>query len=137
MLSSGDDSIYFMQREKTWRWSSGFKKTLLLNRWKDSWTDMLPSTDRYLLRKSETRRQNQFHADMARGSEDRRSRSQELLNPDFPETSEEWNANNLTTLMFIVASDLSENLKRSTDELSFYSTDGCHYLHIQQGKSSN
>ena len=98
---------------------------------------MLPTTNIYLLPKSETRRQNQFHADMARGSEERRRRSQELLNPDFHETSEEWNANNLTTLMFIVASDLSENPKRSTYEWSFYSTDECHYLHIEKGKSSN
>ena len=61
---------------------------------------------------------------MARESEERRSRSQELLSPDFPETSEEWNAaqvaaherlfpfsDNLATLMFTVASDLSEILR--------------------------
>ena len=90
------------------------KISLLLKRLKDSWMDMLPTTDRYHLHTRETRRQNQFHADMARGSKEKRSRSQELLSPDLLETSEEWNAtqvaaderlfpfsDNLTTLMFI------------------------------------
>ena len=58
---------------------------------------------------------------MARENGERRSRSQELLNLDEPEAREEWNAtqvaaherlfpfsDNLTTLMFIVASDLGE-----------------------------
>ena len=38
---------------------------------------------------SEIRRQNQYHADVARENEARRSRSQELLTPDLPETGEE------------------------------------------------
>ena len=74
-----------------------------------------------VLHMSETRRQNQFRADVTRQDEERRSRSQELLNPDLPETGEAWNATqvavherllpfgeNLTTSMFAVASDLSE-----------------------------
>ena len=73
------------------------------------------------VRRSEERRQNQYHADVARQNDERKSRSQELLNPDAPDTREEWNAAQvathegrfpssdiLTTLMFIVASDLSE-----------------------------
>ena len=67
------------------------------------------------------KRQNEYHADVARENEERRRRSQELLNPDLPETRERWNgtqtasheglfpcSDNLTTLMFVVASDLSE-----------------------------
>ena len=68
------------------------KMSLLLKRLKDSWMDMLPTTDRYLLHRSEPQRQNQSHADMARGGEERRSRSQERLSPDLPETRESWNA---------------------------------------------
>ena len=58
---------------------------------------------------------------MARENEESRSRSQELLNPDEPETREEWNAtqvaaherlfpfsDSVTTLMFTGASDFSE-----------------------------
>ena len=81
---------------------------------------------------SEIRRQNQTHADVARENEERRCRSPELLNPDLPETGEEWNAtqvaaherlfpssDNLTTLMFTVACDLSEaQRERLTSSLS-------------------
>ena len=108
------------------------KMSLLLKRLKDSWMDMLQMTDRYLLQRRETRRQNQFHADMARGSEEKFTRSQELLSPDLLETSEEWNAtqvaaherlfpfsDNLTTLMFTGANDLGENQReRLTSSLS-------------------
>ena len=86
---------------------------------------------------------------MARRGEERRSRSQELLSPDLPETRERWNAtqlaaherlfpfsDNLTTLMFIVASDLGENPERTTYEFSFYSRDGLYDLHIQKCKGS-
>ena len=92
------------------------KFSLLLKRWKDAWMDMLPTSSM-----SETRRQNQYHADVARENEERRSRSHELLHQDLPETREEWNAtqvaaherlfpfsDNLRTLVFIVPSDLSE-----------------------------
>ena len=91
------------------------KCSLLFKRLKDSWMDMLPTNSM-----SETQRQNQYHADGARENEERRSRSQELLNPVEPETREECNAtqvaaheslfpfgDNLTT-MFLVASDLGE-----------------------------
>ena len=68
----------------------------------------------------------------ARENEDRRSRNQELLDPEAPESKEGWNAtlmanhdalfpfiDNLTTLMFIVASDLSEaQSERLTSYLS-------------------
>ena len=70
---------------------------------------------------SETTRQSQYLAAVTRQSDERKSRSQELLNPHAPGTREEWNAaqvaihkrrfpfsDNLTTLMFIVANALSE-----------------------------
>ena len=103
--------------------------------------DMLPTADRDLLHRSEPQRQNQSSADMARGGGERRSRSQELLSTDLLETRERWNAtqvaaherlfpfsDNLTTLMFIVASDLGENPERKTYEFSFYSRDGFYDL---------
>ena len=52
--------------------------SLLIKLLKDSRMDT-STTNMYLLGKSETRRQNQFHADMARGSEERRHKSQELV----------------------------------------------------------
>ena len=94
--------------------------------------DMLPTNNM-----SETRRQNQSHADVARENEERRSRSQELSNLDAPETSEEWNApqeaaherllpfsDNLTTLMCIVGSDLCEpQRERLTSSFSLQGAD--------------
>ena len=111
--------------------------SLLLKRLKDSWMDMLLTTDRYVLQRSESRRQNQSHADMACGSEERRSRSQEPLSPDLPETRERRNAtqlaaherlfpvtDNLTTLMFTGGSDLCENQReRFPSSLSFQGMD--------------
>ena len=89
---------------------------------------------------SETGRQNQFHADTVRKNEERRSRSQELLNTGLRETSEVWNAaqvaaheklfpfsDNLTTLMFIVASDPSETQKQLTNFLSIQGMDVTNY----------
>ena len=74
---------YFVQGVEAWRWSSGLNNNSLL---------LLPTTNICLLRKSEARRQNQSQPDMARGSEEGHSRSQELPSPDYPETSEQWNA---------------------------------------------
>ena len=53
---------------------------------------MFPTNNLFLLRKVKPEDKISFHADMARGSEERPSRSQEPLSPDFPETSEVWNA---------------------------------------------
>ena len=57
------------------------KFSVLLKRLKDAWMDMLPTSSM-----SETRRQNQYHADVAGEDGERRSRSQELLSLDLPET---------------------------------------------------
>ena len=94
------------------KWIS--KLSLLLKRLKDAWMDMQPTSFM-----GETRRQSQYHADVGRENEERR-RSQELLNPDLHEARERWNGtqmashealfpffDNLTTLMFVVANDLS------------------------------
>ena len=77
--------------------------------------DMLPMSAL-----SEEQRQNQYLAHVAQENAERQTRSETALDPNAPATRE-WNAaqvsnhesllsfsDNLTTLMFIVASDLSE-----------------------------
>ena len=89
---------------------------LLLKHLRDAWMDMLPMSAM-----SETQRRNQYLAHVARENEDRQRRNANILDPDAPETRDRWNATqvsiqeqlfpfreNLTSLMFIVASDLSE-----------------------------
>ena len=75
---------------------------------------------------------SQYRADVAQDNGEIQSRSQDLLNPDSKKNREEWNAaqvaaherlfpfsDNLTTLMFNVASDLSEaQRERLTSSLS-------------------
>ena len=78
--------------------------------------DMLP-----LSNMSEKRRQNQYLADVTRENAERQRRSAEDLDPKAQETRDRWCAtqvsnheglfpfsDNLTTLMFVVASDLGE-----------------------------
>ena len=90
--------------------------SLLLKRLKDSWMDMLPMSAL-----SVEQRQNQYLADVAQENAERQTRSETALDPNAPATRERWNAaqvsnhksllpfsDNLTTLMFTVASDLSE-----------------------------
>ena len=129
-VSSGDVPIYFEHGEKTWRWSGRFL----------GWTCYQRLTDTSLQR-SETRRQNPSHADLVRGSGERQCRGQELLFPDLPETTEKWNAtevaangklfpftDDLTTFVFIVASDLGETQReRLTRILSFQVMDVATY----------
>ena len=96
------------------KWISKF--SLLLKCSKDSWMDMLPMSAL-----SEEQRHNQYLADVAQENADRQLRSVELLDPNAQATRDRWNAtqvsnherlfpfsDNLTTLVFIVASDLSE-----------------------------
>ena len=105
------------------------KFSLLLKRLKDSWMDMLP-----MCTLSEEQRQNQHFAEVAQENADRQRRSAEILDLNAQETRDRWNAtqvsnherhfpfsDNLTTLMFIVASDLSEaqrERERLTSSLS-------------------
>ena len=78
--------------------------------------DMLP-----LSTMSAKARRSQYLADVAQENEDRRSRNADVLNLDAQETQDNWCttqvsnheslfpfSDNLTTLMLIVVSDLSE-----------------------------
>ena len=91
--------------------------------------DMLPMSTL-----SEEQRQNQYLVDVAQENADRQTGSMEPLDPNSQATRDRWNAtqvsnherlfpfsDNLTTLMFIVASDLSEaqrERERLTSSLS-------------------
>ena len=107
------------------KWIGNF--SLLLKRLRDAWMDMLP-----LSTMSEERRQNQYLADVTQQNVERQRRSAEVLDPNAPETRDKWYAtqvsnheklfpfsDNLTTLMFIVVSDLCEaQRERLTSSLS-------------------
>ena len=95
--------------------------TLLLKRLKDSRMDMQPMSTL-----SEEQKQNQYPADVGQENADRQTRSVELLEPNAQATRDRWNAthvsnherlfpfsDNLTTLMFIVASDVRERFTSS------------------------
>ena len=114
------------------KWISKFP--LLLKRLKDSWMDMLS-----ISALSEEQRHNQYLADVAQDNADRQPRSVELLDPNAQATRDRWNAtqvsnherlfpfsDNLTTLVFIVASDLSEAQRaRENHKFSFSSGNEC------------
>ena len=82
---------------------------------------------------SEERRQNQYHADVTQENVERQRRSADVLDPNAPETRDKWYATQVsnhgklfpfsgsfTTLMFVVASDLSEaQRERFTSSLLF------------------
>ena len=124
-------------------WTGKF--SLLFKRLKDSSMDMLPMSTL-----SEEQRQNQYLADVAQKNADRQTRSVELLDPNSQATRDRWNAtqvsnherlfpfsDNLTTLMFIVASDLSEaQRERETHKFPFSSGNECHRLHFRICKNS-
>ena len=95
------------------KWIGTF--SLQLKRVKDFWMDVLPMS---VL--SEEQRQNQYLA-VAQENAERLTRGETALDPNTPENPERWNiaqvknherllslSDNLTTLMFIVASDPSE-----------------------------
>ena len=96
------------------KWMGKF--TLLLIRPRDAWLDML-----LLSTMSEERRQNQYLADVIQENEERQRRNAEVLDPNAQETQDNWYVtqvsnheslcpftDHLTTLMFMVVSDLSE-----------------------------
>ena len=112
------------------------KFSLLLKRLKDSWMDMLP-----LFTMSQERRESQYLADVAQAHVERQTRNEEPLNPSTQATRDNWYAtqvttherlfpfsDNLTTLMFIVASDLSE-AQRETNKFPFSPGKECYCLH--------
>ena len=103
------------------------KFSLLLKRRRDARMDMLPMSAM-----SEERRRNQYLTDVTQENEERERRNVDTLDPDAQETRDRWNvtqvtthersfpfSDNLTTLVFIVASDLSEaQRERLTSSLS-------------------
>ena len=105
------------------------KMSFLLKRVKDSCMDMLPMSAL-----SEEQRNNQYLANVAQENAERLTRGETALDPNTPENRERWTAaqvnnheslfslsDNLTTLMFVVASDLSE-AQRERLTSSFFST---------------
>ena len=126
------------------KWIGNF--SLLLKRLEDTKMDMLPMSAL-----SEEQRQNQYLADVAQENAERQTRSETALDPSAPATRERWNAgqvsNNeslfsfsdkLTTLMFIVVSDLreaqrekeSQREKERDSQVPFLFEEGCHRLHL-------
>ena len=117
MFSSGDVYQFIRARRgdiEIVKWIGKF--SLLLKRLRGAWMDMLPMSAM-----SEERRRNQYLADVTQESEERQKRNVDTLDPDAQETRDRWTAtqvttheksfpfsDNLTTLMVIVASDLSE-----------------------------
>ena len=103
------------------------KFSLLLKRRKNAWTDMLP-----ISAMSQEQRETQYRVDVSRENIERQRRGEEALGYD-QETRDQSHStqvtnhersfpftDNLTTLMFIVASDLSEiQRERLTSTLSF------------------
>ena len=108
-------------------------------RLRDAWMDMLPMSAM-----SKTRRQNQYLACVTQENAERRRRNQEILDPDAVEIRDKWSAtqvttheqlfpfsDNLTTLKFTVASDLSEAQKeRTIYEFPFFQESECRCLHV-------
>ena len=108
------------------KWIGNF--SLLLKRLKDSWMDMFPMS---ALRGEQG--QHQHLADVAQENAERLTRGQTASDPNTPENRERWNAaqvsnhdslfpssDNLATLLFIVASDLSEaQRERETHQFPF------------------
>ena len=123
------------------KWIGNF--SLILKRLKDSWMDMLPMSTL-----SKEQRQNQYLADVAQVNADRQTRNVELLTPQA--TRDRWNAtqvsncerllpfsDDMTTLMFIVASDLSTaQRERLTSSLSLRGTNVTTYTLFCAPKSS-
>ena len=108
------------------------KFSLLLKRVRHAWMDTLP-----LSAMSEDQRLNKCLADVNQENVDFQRRNADILDLGAPETRDRWNAtqvsiheqlfpfsDNLTTLMFIVASDLSES-QRETYQFPFSPGNEC------------
>ena len=118
------------------KWIGQF--SLLLKRLQDSLMDNLPMSA-----VSEEQRTNQYLADVAQESAERLTRGETPLDPNTPENRERWNtaqvnnhesllsfSDNLTTLMFIVASDLSEVQREETHKFPFATGNGYPRLYL-------
>ena len=106
------------------KWIGRF--SLSLQRLKDAWMDNLPMSAL-----SEEQRRNQYLADVAQENTERLTRGETVWDPNTRENQERWNtaqmdnheslfpfSDNLITLMFIVASDLTE-AQRETHQFPF------------------
>ena len=116
-VSSGDFINLSKQKKgniKMVKWTGKF--SLLLKRLRDAWMEMLP-----IIAMSQEQRETEHRADVARENIERLRRGEEALGYDDQETRDQRHAtqvtnherlfsfsDNLTTLMFTVASDLSE-----------------------------
>ena len=102
------------------------KFSLSWQRSRDAWMDNLPMSSM-----SEEQRQGQYLADVAQDNAERLIRGETALDPNTQENREKWNtaqvnnheslfpfSDNLVTLMFFVASDLSE-AQRETYKFPF------------------
>ena len=91
---------------------------------------------------SEERRQNQHLADVAQENAERQGRSAEVLDPNAQATRDRWHAtqvsnheklfpfsDNVTTLMFIVVSDLGD-AQREAHKFPFSPGNECLCLHF-------
>ena len=100
--------------------------SLSLKHLRDAWMDNLPMSAL-----SEEQRRSQYLADVAQENAERELWGETVLDPNTPENRERWNtaqvnnheslfpfSDNLITLMFIVASDLTE-AQRETDKFPF------------------
>ena len=91
--------------------------------------------------RNEERRESQYQADMTQLNAERQSRKEAALDPNQQGTKDKGYAthvttherlfefnDNLTTLMFVVASDLSE-AQRETHKFPFSPVNECHCSH--------
>ena len=112
------------------------KFSLLLKRLRDAWMDMPP-----VYTMSQERRETQYFGDITQLNEERQRRNVTALDPNAQETRDHWDAtqvanhdssfpfsDNVATLMFIVASDLSE-VQRETYKFSFSPRNECPCLY--------
>ena len=108
------------------------KYSLLLKRLKDVWMDMFPVSVM-----SQEHRENQYRADVAREILKDKKRNEEALDLNVQATRDHWHAtqvanhersfpisDNLTTLVFTVASDLGE-VQRDTYQYTFSPRNEC------------
>ena len=111
--------------------------SFLLKRLKDSWMDLSP-----LSALTQQQRESQYQADMTHLNAERRSRNEARLDPTQQGTRDTWYAtqvtahewlfpfnDNLTTFMFVVASDLNEAQKEGLTSSLFSPVSDYYCLH--------
>ena len=92
---------------------------------------------------SEEQRRGQYLADVAQENAERSTRGETALDPNTPENRERWNtaqvnvheslfpfSDNLITLLFIVASDLTEAQRERTYKFPFSQGNAYHFFYL-------